>query len=92
MAVFILLVIWFAGYIISGRVYYRRRCGTSAAPGKPGLFTAMMPSLIWPVMLFTEGYRNPPLCTHREHVLGRQRAADVEARVQARIREERSRS
>ena len=90
MAAFILFAIWFVGYIISGRTYYRRRCGTSAAPGKPGLFTAVMPSLIWPVMLFTEGYRNPPLCRHREHVLGRQNAAGVEARVQARIREERT--
>lgn len=49
--------------------------------GKPVLFTAVMPSSIWPVVWFTEGYRNLPLCTHREHVLGRQRAAKVEARV-----------
>jgi hypothetical protein len=53
------------------------------------VFTAVMPSLIWPVMLFTEGYRSPPLCTHPEHVLGRQHAAEVGALVQARIREER---
>lgn len=90
MVVFILFAIWFIGYIISGRSYYRRRCGTSAGPGKPGLLTAVMPSLIWPFMLFNERYRNPPLCTHSEHVLGRQRAAEVNARVQARIREERT--
>lgn len=89
---FILVMIYFVGYIISARTYYRRRCGTSAAPGKPGLLSAAIPSFIWPFMWFTEGYRNPPLCTHRAHVLGRQRAAEMEARVQARIAAERKKS
>lgn len=86
---FTVFAIWFIGYIICGRTYYRRRCGISAAPGRPGVFTAAIPSFIWPVMLFTEGYRNPPLCTHPEHVLGRQHAAEVAARVQVHIRQER---
>jgi hypothetical protein len=84
----IILLVWFAGFIVSGRTYYRRRCGISAAPGRPGIFTACMPSYIWPVMWFVEWYRNPAPCTHPEHVIGRQQAAQQQAHIQALINQE----
>ena len=85
----IVLIMWFSGYVISARTYYRRRCGIAAAPGRPGILTAAMPSFIWPVMWFVGWYRDPVPCTHPDHVLGRHQAVQERVRVRALINEER---
>lgn len=74
MAIGIVVVIWFIGYVASYRLHYRRCHGVRLTATGQGGWAAFFPSLLWPVMWFVDGYRNPKLCTHHEHLKARAEA------------------
>jgi hypothetical protein len=64
----ILVLVWFVGTIVNTRLYYGRRHGVKISPHARGSLTAAYTSMLWPVLLFSESYRNPQMCSHSQHV------------------------
>lgn len=78
-----LALVYVAGFIIWGRVYFGRRHGVSLGYGlnalfNPGSLGAVLIGIAWPVTLFT--HWSPAFCTHKGHVLAR---ADSRASFEA---------
>jgi hypothetical protein len=86
MAGLIVFLVYFIGYGVSARTYYRRRCGIIMGSNTGHTASAFMPSILWPAMWFLASYRSPQRCTHYSHVMKReqyqQMALDHERRLQ----------
>ena len=64
----ILFLLWFIGFVVNGRRFYARRHGVPIEPQARGTLEATLLSFLWPVLLFVDQYKNPPLCRHLRHV------------------------
>lgn len=65
---FSLLVIWFVGWVVNSRRFFARRHGVPIEPHAQGTQKAVWLSFLWPVLLFVDWYKRPPLCRHLRHV------------------------
>jgi hypothetical protein len=61
-------VIWFVGSVINLRRFYATRHGVPIEPHAQGTQEALWLSILWPVLLFVDWYKSPPLCSHLLHV------------------------
>jgi hypothetical protein len=72
MAVAFIILVWIIGAAVNTYLYYKRRCGIpiSMANGNesnPGINSAVLSGMAWPIALFSEGFRHPEHCKHPAH-------------------------
>ena len=72
MAVAFIILVWIIGAAVNTYLYYRRRCGTQISlengyESNPGITSAVLSSMAWPIALFSESFRHPGHCKHPAH-------------------------
>ena len=89
MAVFVVALI---PYVIIGLVFglrrYARKYRVSCFDNNEGILSVLFWGMLWPMVFFSESYRNPPLCTELEHVFRRQEARREAERYHEALQEE----
>jgi hypothetical protein len=86
----ILLAVYVIGLRVVARRYYARKHGILLSVGGVGAMRAALVGMAWPVTMWLAEVRNPPRCSHHNHVLERNRLrAEIELVEELRREEER---
>jgi hypothetical protein len=84
----LLILVWALGTRIFGRRYFGLKHGVPYSSGELGTIEAALMGAAWPATLWSSSFRDPPSCSHRNHLLASERARN-EVQEAERIRRER---
>lgn len=86
----VIILAYVAIGLVSGLRRYARKHGVSCFDNdKEGVPSVLFWGALWPLIFFSESYRDPQLCTHPEHVFRRQEMRHESERYHEALRSER---
>lgn len=91
MAIFVIALFPYAaiGLILGLRRYARKHGVSCFDDNKKGVPSVLFWGALWPLVFFSESYRDPQLCTEPDHVFRRQEARRMAERYRGALQEER---